>query len=193
MHKLNRFIAVLAFAGGIAIAGPTTASAGWYYGIGPSYALPLGNVADTTTAAFGGHLLVESRHFCRLWFGLRADYFLFGQSNAVQFDAEFYREAFYISPACRFNFVGDDCYQIELSPYVQGMLTLSSMENNDARSRLGLGGAVGLGVAYKLKLMDICFIIDLHGHYSAPNFLAAADGRPKMNSINTGLSLSVTP
>lgn len=173
---------------------PDKLFAGWHAGGGAGYALPLGDAADNTNAAIGAHAIFESRHFCPLWFGLRLDWYAFDRTAELEgFLRPYYEDAFYFSPAVRYNFVGDNCYELNWSPYIQAMITLSAMENNDELNRLGVGGAIGLGIAKTFTLFDKCWSIDAHGHYSGPNFIVAADGRQKLSSLNAGLTISVSP
>ncbi len=165
--------------------------ASWYAGAGGFYFSPTGDAAELNDAGPGSSLLFEARHLCQLWYGLRVDYADFARDEAALFDDAFYTDGLYISPSLRYNFVNGKKFSYGLVPYGQLMLTLSSLGNNDQESRNGLGGAAGAGLAYCVPAMNRCLMLDLHLHYSAPNFISRADERPAFQSINLGLNLSI--
>ena len=87
-------------------------------------------------------------------------------------------------PEIRYNFVCGNCYKYKTIPYLQGMLTLSSIGNTDALSRLGIGGALGGGIALSFTAFRACWMLNLNALYSAPNMNCRQGGRTVFTSIN---------
>lgn len=162
-----------------------------YVGTGPQFFLPLGSTGDVNESSIGATAHLELRSFCKLWFGIRFDYVSFKQVEPLLFTQDAFEDGIYFSPNIRYVFLGDDCFRIDLAPYVQGMLTFSSLGNTDGLNRLGLGGALGGGIAYGFNALDLCWIVDLNVLYSRPNALVRAEGRASLQSLNTSISLSV--
>ncbi|MGA2298143.1 MAG: hypothetical protein ABSG15_11400, partial [FCB group bacterium] len=97
-----------------------------YLGLGPEYVLPVGSFANVNKSTIGVNLQLESRQICKYWYGLRLDYMSFTKSNNIVIGENYYKNAFYLSPTFRYNFVCSDCYKYTTIPYLQGMLTMSS-------------------------------------------------------------------
>ncbi len=171
--------------------GIPTASAQLYIGGGPNFLHPQNKLSETNNLSSGFNIILESRTYCKFWYGLRADYFAFAMKDDIGPDSNYFQNAFYISPQVRFNIFGGDCYNDKVIPYLQAMFTFSSIGNTDERSRFGLGGAGGGGVTLGFSLFDLCWLLDLNALWSAPNSIARADKRNSIQSINFSLTLSV--
>ncbi|MFA6571387.1 MAG: hypothetical protein WCT77_09135 [Bacteroidota bacterium] len=170
---------------------PVAAFAQIYVGAGPEYVLPMGELNERNKSAIGVSVQLENRYICQFWYGIRFDYIPFDKKEGLLEGLTYFKNGFYISPEFRYNFVGGDCRKYDWIPYAQGLLTLSSIGNTDEFSRLGVGGALGAGIAYSFSMFNLCWMLDLNAMYSAPNFLYRADGRSSLQSINVGLTLSV--
>jgi hypothetical protein len=162
-----------------------------YVGAGADYALPLGELKDRNKSAIGIKVEIESRHVCQYWYGIQMEYIPFEKNVGLLEGLTYFKNGFYFSPAFRYNFVGGDCRKYKWIPYAQALFTMSSIGNTDEYSRLGLGGALGAGVAGSFNLFHLCWMLDLSALYSAPNFMYRADGRASLQSVNVGLTLSV--
>ena len=162
-----------------------------YLGLGPEYVLPLGNSGNTNKPTVGVNLQLESRQICKFWYGFRLDYMSFKKSDNALIGENYFTNAFKLSPEIRYNFVCSDCYKYTFIPYLQGMVTLSSIGNTDALNRLGIGGALGGGIAYSFTTFESCWMLDLNALYFAPNIIYRVDGRASLQSINVGLTLSI--
>ena len=162
-----------------------------YVGIGGDYIIPVAKLDEVNLDAFGFNLQLESRTYCKLWYGLRFDYITLDAKKPITED--YYKSMMLISPTLRYNFLSHNCidYTGKIAPYVQGILTLSSIEGSDKKNLMGFGGGLGAGIAVGFQLFKTCMMFDLNGLYSAPNFITRADGRPPLQMMNVNLSLSV--
>jgi hypothetical protein len=168
------------------------ADAKLFVGAGATFFKPLSVTEDVLQNSLGINAVFELRNYCKLWYGLRFDYFSYQKRNDLVFGTPFFTDALYISPEIRWNIFGDKCYESNFHLYLQGMLTISSIGATDDETRLGLGGAAGLGLAYGFTLFgNPCWLIDLNALYSAPNFIIKPEKRAKLQSINLSLTLSV--
>jgi len=170
---------------------PNKAFSLFYLGVGGDYIIPIARLSETNKETFGLNIQLESRKYCKLWYGLRFDYFApdYVETN---FD-DWYQEFVLISPKIRYNFLSNDCLDFtgKIAPYLQGMLTISSISGSDQLNLMGLGGGIGAGFAVGFQLFKTCMMLDLSGIYSAPNFLLKADGRPSLELYNLSLTWSV--
>jgi hypothetical protein len=162
-----------------------------YVGIGGDYIIPLAKLNDVNLETYGFNLQLESRNFCKLWYGLRFDYIWLDKKLPVKDD--YYESMLLISPKVRYNFLSNNCtdYTGKIAPYLQGMLTISSIDGSDKKNLMGFGGAAGGGIALGFQLFKTCMMFDLNALYSAPNFIARASGRPSLQMINFNISLSM--
>ncbi|MFP4528111.1 MAG: hypothetical protein ACLFQX_06145 [Candidatus Kapaibacterium sp.] len=170
---------------------PNAASSQYYFGAGPVYLKPLGDMADINKAPIGVNLQIENRGWCRLWYGLRLDYYSFDPADELDPATDYFESALYISPGIRYNFLGSACRSYNWVPYGQALLNISSIGGTDEESRFGLGASAGAGIAYAFTLFDRCWMIDLNALYSAPNAIARAEDRDMIQSLNVGLTLSI--
>jgi len=162
-----------------------------YLGAGPEYIIPQDQLSNVNQESYGVTVQLESRRYCNLWYGLRFDYVFLEKLEDLPDGVNFFEDAFLISPELRWSFLGKDCFTGKLLPYIQGMLTISSIGGTDELNRLGLGMGGGAGVAIGFTLFDLCWMADLNAIYSAPNAFWRAEGRHNLQSINLSINLSV--
>jgi len=163
----------------------------FFIGVGGDYVMPISKLSDVNLDAFGFNLQLESRTYCKLWYGLRFDYVSFDHVMPVSDD--YYESMFLFSPKVRYNFLSNNCndYTGKIAPYLQAMLTLSSIKGTDNKTLTGFGGGAGGGLAIGFQLFKTCMMLDFNALYSAPNFIARADGRPSLQMFNFSLTWSV--
>ncbi len=162
-----------------------------YVGLGATYINPMGDYSEVNNGGIGFTAIFESRKFCKYWYGLRLDYFKTDSLEGKQASDFYFNRAIIISPEFRYNFIPDDCEKYDITPYANGLLSISSISNTDSLSTVGLGYGVGVGAAYSFQMFKKCWMLDLNALYGAPNSLYAADGRKRLTSLNVGLTLSV--
>jgi len=168
---------------------PRNALSDIYYSFGGVYLIPISKFSDKNKESFGAKFEIMNKNYCRLWYGLRFDYFsLQKEKNEI----DYYKKEFLISPTIKYSPFVKNCYDWKLLPYAEVQFNISGISGTDERSQLGLGGGAGLGLAYNFKLFKKCWMIDLDAVYSSPNFIYRADKRGNLKSLNCGLSLSVS-
>lgn len=160
-----------------------------YLGVGADYIYPLGKLKEVNKPTFGYNIQIESRNFCKLWYGLRVDYFCPNKVDSI--NSNYYKNFILISPQIRYNFTNCTSYQKKLIPYIQALFTISSITGMDEASKLGLGGSAGCGLSYGFSLFKTCFLLDLNLLYNADNFIYKIETRPKLESATASLNLSV--
>lgn len=160
-----------------------------YFGLGPSYMLPQTNFKEVNKETFGLNIQLESRVYCKLWYGLRFDYHTLAKVDEIV--PEYFEEYILISPQIRYNLFCADNYTNKIIPYLQFLFNISSIEGTDQRDRLGLGLSGGLGLSFGFELFNKCWLFDLNGIYAAPNAITRAEGRQNLQSINISLTLSI--
>ncbi|MEI6090143.1 MAG: hypothetical protein WCR42_06810 [bacterium] len=160
-----------------------------YFGAGVDYIYPLGKLNEVNKPAFGYNIQLESRNFCKLWYGLRLDYF--SPNKVDSMNTSYYKNFILISPQVRYNFVNCNSYQRKLIPYIQALFTISSITGLDDAQKLGLGGAAGGGLSYGFSIGKTCFLLDLNVLYNADNFIYRVESRPSLESITGSINLSV--
>lgn len=169
---------------------PMQAPGQFYFGAGPSLKVPVEKFADANDISPGITILLESRRFCNLWMGLRADYFFLDSLDGAE---NYYEQAFYFSPELRYVFTsGDICTAGSIQPYIQAMLTVSAIGGTDRKNRLGMGLGAGAGIAMPFVWLKHCWAVDINALYLAPNFIFKDDERPALNSFTIGLGISVS-
>lgn len=156
-----------------------------FVGLGPSYSIPQGRLADSNQASFGGSVLLGSRKYCQLWTGLRLNYTAYQKKTDTT--RGYYNDAITLSPEVRYFFV----QPLDFPLYVHGMLSFSGISGTDSASRSGLGGGLGLG--YLLFYDSNCsdWFVDMYANYQFPNLFLRADARPSLSAIAVGLSLNL--
>jgi hypothetical protein len=163
-----------------------------FIGAGPNFLVPIGVLNFGNDKSFGVNLQVESRNYCTLWYGIRFDYYSLAKKNDIFYETKYYKDAFMFSPEVRYLFLGSDFYNGKILPYIQGMLHISSIGGSDEKSRLGLGAALGGGVAFGTTLFgNPCWLFDFNAVYSSPNCIYRDTGRPTLISINASFTISV--
>ncbi len=163
----------------------------FYAGGGVDFLLPQNKLKEVNQESAGFNLAFESRELCKLWYGLRMDYIDLSKQPDLPEGSAYFENALLISPQVRFNFLFSKCYEQEVIPYLQGMLTISSISGTDGLSRFGFGAAGGAGVSMGFKLLSRCWILDLTALWLAPNSIYRADKRPSIQSVDLGLTLSI--
>jgi len=156
--------------------------------VGVNYLIPTEKFKDANKNSIGIKLEVISKNYCRLWYGLRIDQFNLKKKNEISY----YKKETLISPVVKYSPFVRDCFNNKFLPYIEGQINLSSISGTDNLSKLGVGGGLGLGLAYNFVIFKKCWMIDVQAIYSAPNFIHRADKRENLKSINCGLSLSVS-
>lgn len=164
-------------------------SAQTYLGAGANYLYPLGKLSELNKTAVGFNIQLESRNFCKLWYGLRFDYFALDKADSM--NTGYYKTFILISPQVRYNFVNCQSYQRKLIPYIQALFTISSITGLDDAQKLGLGGAAGGGLSYGFSISKACFLVDFNLLYNADNFIYRAELRPSLESVTASINLSV--
>ncbi len=182
---VRKFLGVLAF---VVFILPINVISSIYYSAGINYLIPTEKLKDKNKNSVGFKLEVMNKNYCRLWYGLRIDHFNLKKKDQVSY----FKKETLISPVVKYSPFVRDCFDNKLLPYIEGQINMSSISGTDNLSKLGLGGGLGLGIAYNFKLFKKCWMIDAEALYSAPNFIYRADKRDNLKSINCGLSLSVS-
>lgn len=182
----RKFILVLFI---VLLCGSEALFAQTYIGAGLNYVTPLSKFKEVNKPTFGWNVQVESRNFCKLWYGLRVDYFNLEKADTLTTD--YYKNFILLSPQIRYNFTNCNDYKKKLIPYIQALFTLSSITGTDEASKLGLGGSVGGGITYGFSLFKTCFLLDLNVLYNADNFIAKVETRPSLESVTASINLSV--
>jgi len=185
---MRKFLSIAAFLSIFFLPGALFSQ--FYFGAGVNGLLPQNKFKDMNKEAVGANVVIESRSYCNLWYGVRLDYYSFEKKTDTTW--RYFENGLYFSPQVRYNFLISDCYNDKTIPYLIGMFTISSLGANDDESRFGLGGAFGLGVVMGFDMLGRCWHLDLSGLWSAPNSIARGDGRYSIQSINLGLTLSMS-
>jgi len=169
----------------------------FYAGAGFNYAIPNGKLKEINAESIGFNLQLESRKYCRWWYGLRIDYLSFEKVVDIDEITGYYENEVLISPTIRFNIIphtydatGKSKLSNRFIPYLQGMFNISSIRGTDKANQLGFGAALGGGVAYSFTLFNTCWLIDLNGLYSAPNSITRTGSRPSLETILVSFSVS---
>jgi hypothetical protein len=185
MGKYLFFLFILLFA----IIPQSRSQAKFYVGAGPDYIMPQGDMKKFNMESLGTSIIIESRNYCRLWYGLRIDQVAFDKVDSARTTQ--FTNAFLLSPGLRYSLVGCDRLFGVFMPYIQAMVTISSIGRVDNTNRLGLGASLGAGAAYGFELFSLCWMLDANALYSAPNAVFRAVDRPSLQSINLSLNLSL--
>lgn len=160
-----------------------------YFTLGASYIMPKDDFKDVNDNSYGINFQIESRKFCNLWYGVRIDYNSYKKYKDI--DTGYYKTAFIISPEVRYIFGGSACKGSLILPYIQTMLSISSIDGQDKANLLGLGGSVGGGAAFPFIWLKRCWALELSALYNAPNFMLRADKRKSIEFYSVNLALSV--
>lgn len=163
-----------------------------YLGIGYSYVIPIEELKNYNEKGNGFKLELTNKNYCKLWYGVNLDYLLLTQAKDA---VNYYERIIGINAFVKYAPFTSDCFDNKIIPYLQGKLGFSSITPTEIftnqGSNLGIGGALGLGVAYNFKLFKKCWMIELDGLLYAPNSLKRAEVRENLQSINVGLTLSM--
>jgi hypothetical protein len=164
-------------------------SAQTYLGIGAGYVYPLAKFQEVNKPAYGYNVQLESRNFCKLWYGIRFDNYKFDKADSINLG--YYKSFVLISPQIRYNLISCNSYRQKLIPYFQALFTISSISGLDDAQKLGLGGAAGGGLSYGFSISKACFLLDLNLLYRADNFIYRVETRPSLESATSSINLSV--
>ena len=72
-----------------------------YFGFGPSYMLPQTNFKEVNKETFGLNVQLESRVYCKIWYGVRFDYHTLAKVDKIV--PEYFEEYLMISPQIKYN------------------------------------------------------------------------------------------
>jgi hypothetical protein len=161
----------------------------FFLGAGAVFSMPQGKFKETNQNSTGYILQLESRAFCNVWYGLRIDYINY-EKNPANPDINYLKDAVLLSPEFRYNFFSENCYKNVMLPYLQVMLTYSSIGGTDNANRSGLGAAGGAGLVFPFRLFGVCWSIDMNAQYMAPNFIFRSEDRNSIQAFNFSINLS---
>lgn len=187
MKKALLFFAIIASV----LAGARLAAGQTAVGAGVNYVLPQGEAGEINPSALGASLLFENRSICEIWYGFRLEYDSFSKDVNLPDSLDYFENMFAISPQIRYNFFAGNPYRGSALPFLQAAFVFSSIGSNDDLSRLGIGASGGGGFSYSFCLGKACVTLETAALYSAPNFIAKADGRKKLESIAFNFIVSV--
>lgn len=167
----------------------TSFAKGLYLSVGGEYFIPTVNFEEYAENSPGFNIEIIGKSYCKLWYGLRYDYFkLKNKNNDAGLE---YTDNHFISPEIKFAPFTSNCYDNKLIPYFTGMLNFGMIEGNDGVSPWGIGVTGGIGFAYNFKLFKTCMMLEAEGNYSCPNAILRDEKRNTMQSLNVGFKLSV--
>ena len=152
--------------------------------------MPQGAFKETNQNSVGYNLQLESRAFCNVWYGVRIDYINY-QENPANTGLNYLKDAVLLSPEFRYNFFSANCYKNVMLPYLQVMLTYSSIGGTDSANRSGLGAAGGAGLVFPFRLFGACWSFDFNAQYMAPNFIFRSEDRSSVQSFNFSITLGI--
>lgn len=168
-----------------------TAKSQMYVGAGLGINEPLSDYKEINKSSVFYILNLENRYYCKLWYGLKIEYSEPEKTADLDTLTPFYRNITNITPNIRYNFLGLNCYENSLFPYLQAGLTISSIGKSDNSSRLGLGFLAGTGINYGFILFKRCFILDANISYNSPNIILRDDLRENIVYIHANLVLNI--
>jgi len=169
----------------------TVLNAQIYGGIGLGYSLPMGDMQNYSPDAYSVILEIESRQYCRIWFGSKIEYFMVSKEPNLLPEDNFYINGIVLSPTFRYNFLPDDCYNYDFVPYGKVIFNLSSLSDEKQNPQLGFGMGFGAGAAQKFSLFDRCMMIDGSLAYTSLNGIARSKNRYEARMITATVTLSV--
>lgn len=162
-----------------------------YGGIGAGYIQPFSDFELINKSSISYIANIENRYYCKLWYGVKFEYSEFDPADALSPDLPYYNNILNISPQIRYNFLGLNCYDNVVFPYLQLGLTISSAGMTDNSSRLGLGALGGGGVSYGFSLFNTCLLLDANASYNMPNIILKDDLRTEIQYLHINLILNV--
>lgn len=162
-----------------------------FLGIGVNYLIPYGKLTDVNDDAIGFNIQLESRRYCNLWWGIRAEYFSLDSLTGDNVPPNNFKSIFTLSPSLKYVFCGDNCEEAQFKPYINGLVNFSSIKAVDEKAMMGFGLSGGAGVLMPLKFFGMCWGIDLNALYAAPNCMYRAEGRENIQYLDVSLTLSV--
>lgn len=169
---------------------PTIAYGRFYLGGGANYTMPMGDFSEVNDASIGYNFQIESRTYCKLWYGLRVDYTKYEELEEIEAGQNYFESGLSFTPQMRYLFLSNRKYDNALMPYLQAGLPISSIGGTDEASRLGLGITAGAGVAFGFGLFNTCWMLDVNARYFAPNLIYKAEERIDLNSVDVSVTLS---
>jgi len=162
-----------------------------YGGLGAGYIQPFGEFDEINKSALSYSVNLENRYYCRLWYGVRLDYSEFEAKDGLDSTIPHYNNILNITPQFRYNFLGLNCYDDVVFPYLQLGMIISSAGSSNNSSRLGLGALGGGGLSYGFNIFKTCFLVDLNASYSMPNILIKDNTRKEIHYLHLNLILNV--
>jgi len=162
-----------------------------FLGVSANYLIPMRRLSEVNDNALGYSFMLESRRYCNVWWGLRADYFSLDSLVRQNVPPNHFKSIFNLSPSIRYVFCGSNCEKSKVKPYLQGLLDFSSIRAVDEKMMLGIGASGGAGINFPFNLFGLCWAADLNALYSAPNCIYRAEGRENVQYLNLSFSISV--
>lgn len=166
-------------------------SAQIYGGFGGGYIQPFSDFEAINKSTNSYLLNLENRHYCKLWYGVRFEYSEFDPVDNLDPIIPHYQNILNITPNVRYNFLGINCYDNVVFPYLQLGLVFSSASSTDNSSKLGIGAVGGGGVSYGFNLFKTCFILDANAAYNVPNIILKDDVRTEIQYLHINLTLNM--
>ncbi len=179
---------ITAIAATIIIFFPSPSQAALWLGAGAGYIMPSGTFGEVSKPAAGFRAEIMLKKYCKLWCGLRAEYFSLSPKDELK--PTYYDKSATLSCIVRWAPFVKNCFDHKLIPYLQICPEISSISANDKLSRAGLGAGLGAGVSWNFKLFGRCCALDLDGLYNASNFILKDEHRPSLKQTTVGLTLS---
>lgn len=162
-----------------------------YIGLGPTFSIPDGDFSELNNESIGFSINLESRAYCKLWYGFRIDRISYLEGDNLPIGTDFVESAFNLSPNIRFNFLNSDCYDTHVFPYLQAGTTLSIIRTAENTEPFGWGAFGGAGMLIGFNFLDLCWSADFNASYNSPNWWLRDENRDVLNSINVGLIISI--
>lgn len=162
-----------------------------YGGLGTGYIAPFSKFEESNKSSSSYIINLENRYYCNIWYGLKIEYSEFQSSDNLPSTSPYYENMVNFMPQVRYNFLGLNCYDNSVFPYLQLGLSINSIGRTDNSSRLGLGFSGGGGVSYGFNAFSTCFILDGNVSYNMPNIIVRDELRDEIQFMHINLTLNV--
>lgn len=160
--------------------------------MGYTHLIPIEALEKYNTKGQGFMLELTNRNYCKLWYGVRMDYLLLTKAEGT---VNYYERIIGINGFIKYAPFVNDCYDNKIIPYLHSKFGFSSITPTEIftnqGSNLGIGGSLGVGLAYNFKLFKKCWMIELEGLLYAPNSIQRSENRENLQSLNVGLTVSM--
>lgn len=162
-----------------------------YVGAGAGYKMPFSKFEETNKKAMTYTFNLENRYYCKLWYGIKAEFSSPDSSDNLPLNEPYYKDFVNIIPNVRYNFLGGNCYESKIFPFLQAGLIISSIGRTDDSKRLGLGLLAGGGFSYGFTLFKHCMSLDGGVYYNLPNIIMRDSARSNIEYLNVNLTLNI--